>query len=195
MAATIYIEGFTPSEASELTGVGTVLQRDHRRRFPEWLPQRAGHARFNLFQCLQMRFVGAAAELGIGPSAAYEAGEWVAHNALQYALVEAGCIDGHLGDRCTIPDASEAEVLKYTARQVFADGFGRPRITENEFAFICGDGSDWFGPSLDAFLSSLNDDDPRRGKPIMALHLPSFAGQVVAKLPRPAVRIIQEENT
>ena len=193
MANVQHIVLFTPAEAAELTGIGVVLQRDHRRRFPEWMPKGSGHARFNIFQCLQMRFVADASEFQIGPSKAYEIGEWVAHHALQYALEQPGCIAGDLGNECTMPDASESDIRKYTARRVFVGAFGRPRIMPNEYVFIWGDGSDWFGPSLDICLGALGESDPLIGKPLIALHLPSFARQVVLKLPRPAVRILRDE--
>lgn len=193
MSGIQHIEGFTPSEAAELTGIGVVLQRDHRRRFPEWLTKGSGHARFDLFQCLQMRFVADAGEFQIGPSKAYETGEWVAHHALQFALEQPGCIAGDLGAECTIPDAGEAEIRKDTVRRVFTEAFGRPRMWANEYAFIWGDGSDWFGPSTDECLcQALGKDDPRIGKPMITLHLPSFARQLVSKLPRPAVRILSD---
>lgn len=193
MRSVQHIELFTPAETAEMTGIGVILQRDHRRRFPEWLPKGAGHARFNLFQCLQMRFVADAAAFKIGPSEAYEIGEWVAHQALFFALEQPGCISGDLRDACTLPDASESEIRDYTVRQVFSKSFGRPRLTPSEYAFIWGDSSNWFGPSLERCLDTLREGDPRIGKPVMALHLPSFAQQFVSKLPRPAVRIFRNE--
>ncbi len=187
-----HVEAFTPAEAEALSGIGTALQRDHRRRFPNWLPQKSGHARFDLFQCLQMRFVADASELGIGPAHAYQTGEWVAHHALAFALNEPGCVAGDLSYECTLPDANEDEIREYTARRVFAEAFGRPKIMPNEFAFVWGDGTDWFGPSFSDCLEALPREDPRRGKPTVAVHLPSFARQIVVKLPRPAVRILVE---
>ena len=193
MAAIQHIETFTPAEAAILTGVGVVNQRDHRRHFSEWFPKGPGHARFNLFQLLQMSFVTNAAEFGIGPGTAYETGEWVAHSALQFALSQPECISGDLAQECTIPDATELEIREYTARRVFSEGFGRARVSAEEYAVIWGDGTDWFGSSLDACIGSLPDNDLRTGKPIMALHLPTFAARLVSKLFRPAVRILDAE--
>lgn len=192
MSKNQHIEVYTPTEVAEITGVSAVLQRDHRRRFPEWLPKGSGHARFDLFQCLQMRFVADAGEFQIGPSKAYATGEWVAHHALQFALAQPGCINGDFSDECPMPNADASEVREYTARRVFTEAFGRPRIMPNEFAFAWGDGSDWFGPSLEMCLGSFKENDPRIGKPLLALHLPSFATNTVLKLPRPAVRISRD---
>ncbi|MCB1371512.1 MAG: hypothetical protein KDJ83_11540 [Rhodobacteraceae bacterium] len=189
-----HIELYTPAETAELTGIGVVLQRDHRRRFPEWMPPGAGHARFNLLQCLQMSFVAEAAEFEIGPGKAYAAGEWVAHSALQFALKEPGCIAGDLASDVTMPGASDDDIRDFTARRIFSEAFGRPNIVAPEFVFLWGDGTDWFGPSLEACLGALPEGDPRRGKPFLSLHLPSFARRMVAKLPRPAVRILQCEG-
>lgn len=194
MSSVQHVELYTPAETEGITGVNAVLQRDHRRRFPEWLSLGSGHARFNLFQCLQMRFVADVSQFGVGPAKAYPSGEWVAHSALQYALMEHGCIAGDLRSDCTLPGASEQDFREYTARRVFAEAYGRPRIVPNEYAFILADGSEWFGQSLEQCMANLPKDDERRSKPMITVHLPSFASQVVAKLPRPAVRIFSEEH-
>ncbi len=189
-----HVEVYTPSEAAEMGSPNVILQREHRRRFPEWYPKGSGHSRFDLFQILQMRFVNDAAQFHIGPLTTYATGEWVAHHALQFALAMPGCMVGDLTSMVTLPDATEDETRRIAARLVFVNSFGRPRITATEFAFIWGDGTDWFGPSMEACMGSLPADDPRHGKPVMAVHLPSFAQQVVSKLPRPAVRVMNSEG-
>ena len=190
MEAIQHVEVFSPAEAADMGCPNVILQREHRRRYPEWFPKGSGQSRFNLFQVLQMRFVNDAGEFHIGPMTTYATGEWVAHHALQFALAVPGCIEGDLAGEYTAADPTSEEIQHYTARRVFADSFGRNRLQATEFAFIWGDGSDWFGPSLEACMNALPEDDPRHGKPVMAVHLPSFARQVVAKLPRPAVRIL-----
>lgn len=190
----IHIERFTPAEVASITGISTELQRDHRRRFPKWFAQSPGHARFNLFECLQMRFVSEARGFGLDVDQAYESGEWVAHSALYYALLMDGCISGDLATRYTAPDPNPRDIVDYTARRVFVEGFGRPRANENLIAMFWPDGADWFGPSVDDFLDNTPDDDPRVGHPFLAINTSDFAMVTVKLLPRPAARIFAGED-
>lgn len=182
------------AEAEAPAGLSRTLQRNHRLKFPQWHPKYGKHDRFDLLRCLLMRFVADAGEFGIGPAKAYPIGEWVAHHALYYALNQPGCIIGDLAADYSAPDPSAEEIKEYTVRRVFAEAFGRPCITPVPFAVIWGDGTDWFGQSLDDCLNSIPADDERIEKPLLAVHLPSFARKVVRKLPRPAVQIIREDG-
>jgi len=187
----VKIERYTPAEVAGITGISPELQRDHRRRFPKWFAQTQGHARFNLFECLQMRFVAEARGFGMDVDQAYQTGEWVAHSALFCALVIAGCVEGHLGSEVYAPDPSEDDIIKYTARRVFAEEFGRPRIEPNLIAMMWADGKDWFGPSVDLCLDNMEPSDPRVGRPFLVVDTSDFAKATVKLLPRPAVRIFE----
>ena len=188
----MHIEKFTASEASDLTGMTQVAQRDHRRRFPKWMAPQGRKPTYDFFEILQMAFVISSGKLGIGPVVAWEQSEWVAHGALYFALICPGCIQGDLGSQYTAPNPTPEDIHDYTARQVFQElnrNWDMPNIGMERFAFLWGDGSEYFGRSIDDWRENAGPDDSRLGQPFITVDLPFFGKSIVDKLPRPAYRV------
>ncbi|WP_139197045.1 hypothetical protein [Roseivivax marinus] len=190
----IKFESFTAREAARITAMDLVTQRDHRRRFPEFLPPMGPKPSYEIDVLLQMSFVKEVAGLNIGPKRAWHDSEIVSQAALYFALHCNGCIKGDLTASCTIPEPSQEDINLYTVRQVYqerANDLGwYGNIIFKRSAFFWGDGSSWFGGSLDEWRDSVEQNDPRIGQPVVSLDLPFFAKKVVDKLPRAAVRIL-----
>ncbi|BBU55279.1 hypothetical protein [Mameliella alba] len=194
----IHFEKYTAQEAATITGMTLTAQRDHRRRFPSFIPPQGRHPTYEFFELLQMRFVMDVASLGIGPKRAWEQSEWAAVGAAYSALHLPGCVDGFLPIE-EVPGLPLDEEIRTeeTARGVFQEIMNEadmPNVVPERFVFIWDKGDAWFDKSFDAWRQQADPNDPRLGKPAVILDLPYFARTIVKKLPRPAVRIIDEDQ-
>ncbi|WP_457168225.1 hypothetical protein [Pannonibacter sp. Q-1] len=108
---------FTPAEAEKITTLGTVAQRDWRRR--EFIPSVEGHARFDAFALAEMWVMKMLSDRGVGPQMSKAVANWCAVGILWHALKD---VDAYEGDHHRTFDWEPEEL--------------RPKPVANTVAFL-----------------------------------------------------------
>lgn len=213
MDAQITLALFSPAEAEKVTGVGTALQRDWRRR--GYLPAGDGHARFDIFDLSRMYVMKLLSDRGIGPALSHTAADWCAAVVTAGALSHIDAWEGEpekaltwhsafaspppvnpilakvLGEAGeTIPEYGSLweKQFPYLIGQVWQQA-GRPRVMPASVFIWWADGSHHFDLSFDNAIGNVSHLDPKVCGPIVIIDLNGLGFQIVSRSPRPFVHV------